>query len=150
MKTHMRREQSVTDADMDAILTRDSYLSDASVLEKAMNAQNGQKFRSLWNGDISGYPSQSEADIALVAILAFYCNGNARQIDRIYRICVLAREKWGEYHGAETYGMMTIRRAVSGMKEFHVPIIKTDAAEDFDDAMHRLEELNPMDIGAYP
>lgn len=47
METHMRREQSVTDSDMDAILTRDSYLSDASVLEKAMNAKNGQKFRTL-------------------------------------------------------------------------------------------------------
>lgn len=150
METHMRREQSVTDSDMDAILTRDSYLSDASVLEKAMNAKNGQKLRTLWNGDISGYPSQSEADIALVSILAFYCNGNAQQIDRIYRTWVLARKKWDECHGAETYGMMTIRRAVSGMKEFYAPIIKTDAAENFDDAMHRLEELNPMDTGAYP
>lgn len=54
----------------------ESYLNDESIIEKAMLSKQGHKFSKLWNGDISDYPSHSEADLALTSILAFYCNGN--------------------------------------------------------------------------
>jgi primase-polymerase (primpol)-like protein len=47
------------------------YLSDDSVIEKAKAAKNGAAFAKLWEGDISGYPSQSEADLACCSHLAF-------------------------------------------------------------------------------
>lgn len=74
LDTHMKRPQPVRNH---SLPERDSFLTDESVIEKAMNAMNGEKFGRLWNGDITGYLSHSEADAALVSMLAFYCNGNA-------------------------------------------------------------------------
>lgn len=65
---------------------RISYLTDDSVLAKAMTSKQGEKFRKLWNGDSSDYPSNSEADLGLISILAFYCNGNREQVDRLYEL----------------------------------------------------------------
>ena len=39
-----------------------SYLTDKSVIEKASASATGGKFKALWKGDISNYPSQSEAN----------------------------------------------------------------------------------------
>ena len=59
--------------------------SDREVWDKAASASNGQKFKDLWNGDFTlHYNSQSEADFALVDILAFYTQ-NAEQIARLFR-----------------------------------------------------------------
>lgn len=73
-------------------LERDSYLSDESVLEKGMNAVNGEKFKKLWNADTAGYSSHSEADAALCSMLTFYCNGNMEQVDRLFRQSALYRD----------------------------------------------------------
>jgi hypothetical protein len=56
-------------------------LDDQELLEKAMNAENGAKFRALWNGDTSGYDSQSEADLALCRLLAFWCGNDPRGLN---------------------------------------------------------------------
>ena len=60
-------------------MERESFLSYESVLEKGLTAKNGEKFKRLWKGDITGYSSQSEADQELCSILALYCNGNYEQ-----------------------------------------------------------------------
>jgi putative DNA primase/helicase len=39
-----------------------SYLSDKSVIEKALKSANGERFKALWQGNTSGYASASEAD----------------------------------------------------------------------------------------
>lgn len=130
-------------------LERDSYLSDESVLEKAMNAVNGEKFSKLWNGDITDYPSNSEADSALCSMLAFYCNGNMKQVDRLFRQSGLFRDKWDEQRGADTYGNLTIMKAVCNMKNFYQPI-KTNPDTDFNDELQRLIALNPADTLKYP
>lgn len=125
-----------------------SYLSDDSVIAKASEAQNGEKFCRLWSGDITGYPSHSEADAALTSMLAFWCGGDAGQIDRLFRQSGLMREKWDELRGADTYGNLTIAKALSGMTDSYKPVVSTTAAEDF--GMERLEELDPMDTAKYP
>lgn len=40
-------------------------LDDMALLQRAKQGKGGAAFASLWAGDTSGYPSQSEADIAL-------------------------------------------------------------------------------------
>lgn len=125
---------------------RESYLTDDGVLAKAMASKQGEKFRKLWNGDISDYPSNSEADLGFISILAFYCNGNREQVDRLYRQSALARSKWDEVHGNKTYGDMTIDAALSGMTTFYSPIVSAPVSEDFDDEMARLVSLHPEDI----
>lgn len=146
LDTHMKRPQSVSKCPLPE---QDSFLSDESVVEKAMKAMNGEKFGRLWNGDITGYPSHSEADAALVSVLAFYCNGNAVQIDRLFRQSGLHRDKWDEQHGADTYGNITIKNAVSKMQNFYQPI-KTNPEADFDDELQKLIALNPGDTTKYP
>ena len=129
---------------------RESYLTDEGVLVKAMASKQGEKFRKLWNGDISGYPSNSEADLGFISILAFYCNGNREQIDRLYRQSALARSKWDEVHGNKTYGDMTIDAALSGMTTFYSPIVSATANEDFNDEIERLVTHHPEDSTKYP
>jgi len=93
-------------------------LEDEKLIEMAGNAKDGEKFKSLFSGDTSGYNSHSEADQALCNILAFWTQENA-QIDRIFRQSRLIRSKWDEYHGSGTYGEMTIIKALEGVKEHY-------------------------------
>lgn len=45
-------------------------LDDYELLYRMCSSRNGNAIRLLFNGDISGYSSQSEADLALVSHLA--------------------------------------------------------------------------------
>jgi hypothetical protein len=95
-------------------------LADEALLEKALSARNGQKFARLWRGDTDGYPSQSEADLALCDLLAFWTQDEA-QLDRLFRRSELYREKWDEVHGKGTYGQLTIETALSRAGEHWTP-----------------------------
>lgn len=58
--------------------------TDDEVVEMAAKASNGALFTTLWEGDWSKYPSQSEADFALIDIIAFYSK-NKVQIKRLFK-----------------------------------------------------------------
>ena len=58
-------------------------LDDLAVVTRAKNAGNGAKFSALWGGSIAGYKSASEADQALVNMLAFWTRDPA-QITRLW------------------------------------------------------------------
>ena len=126
----------------------ESYLSDDEVIRKAAASRNGEKFTRLWNGDITAYKSHSEADAALVSILAFWCSGDKAQMDRLFRQSGLMREKWDSLRGTDTYGNISIEKAVARMTDYYKPIIPRSAAEDF--GVDRLKELDPMDSSKYP
>jgi len=72
----------------------DETLTDSSLINMASNASNGKKFDALCNGDWKGsYPSQSEADFALLTILCFYSKSD-EQVKRVFRMTSLGeREK---------------------------------------------------------
>ncbi len=59
-------------------------MPDDNLLRMAMGAKNAAKFNALWSGDFNSYPSQSEADHALIALLAFYTPSN-EQVRRMFR-----------------------------------------------------------------
>ena len=84
-------------------------LSDSEVLQKALSAHNGEKISRLYAGDISGYVSPSEADLALCSLLVFYTGADLALLDRLYRRSKLYRDKWDESHFStgETYGEHT-------------------------------------------
>jgi putative DNA primase/helicase len=96
-------------------------LGDEELLSRARSATNGEKFERLCAGDTSGYPSQSEADMALCSLLAFWTGGDPEQMDRLFRASGLVRPKWDEPHFADgaTYGERTIERAIAGTDEFY-------------------------------
>ncbi|MDS0301272.1 hypothetical protein NDI76_21295 [Halogeometricum sp. S1BR25-6] len=110
----------------------DVDLEDEDLLEKARNASNGEKFERLWNGNTVGYDSQSEADMALCCLLAFWTGGDRTQMEQLFRQSGLMREKWDEVHYADgsTYGEKTIERAIATTSEFYDP----DAGGDTEDS----------------
>lgn len=98
-------------------------LSDEALLSKARNAANGEKFERLWAGDTTGYESQSEADMALCALLAFWTGSDTHRMDRLFRESGLLREKWDEVHFADgsTYGEKTVERAAMAVSDHYEP-----------------------------
>src|SRR5262249_52334796 len=91
----------------------------------ASRARNGAKFHALWTGDTSGYKSQSEADLALCNLLAFYCGPDPDRIDSLFCQSGLFRSKWQR----DDYRQRTITLALQGRTEFyHGPPMKTNAA----------------------
>ena len=89
-------------------------ISDKEVLTKALRSKNGTKFGELFYGGKHNYPSPSEADLALCNMLAYQANNNVGQIDRLFRNSQLFRGKWDEQRGLQTYGEMTINKAITG------------------------------------
>ena len=89
--------------------------SDEQVVTKATTARNGPKFRQLWEGSMElNNGNQSEADLSLCRLLAFWCGPCHEQIDRLFRKSGLFRSKWDERHftSGATYGIETIRKSV--------------------------------------
>jgi primase-polymerase (primpol)-like protein/uncharacterized coiled-coil protein SlyX len=118
-------------------------LDDEELLEKARNATNGAKFERLWNGNTRSYESQSEADMALCFLLAFWTGGDATWMDQLFRRSGLMREKWDEVHYADgsTYGEKTVERAIAGTSEFYDPDEVSDG--DPEDAGHQPVQERP-------
>lgn len=111
--------------------------SDAEIINKALRARNGATFAALWQGDYTAYPSQSEADLALCNLLAYWTNGDAAKIDSLYRQSGLYEnmktekggvKKWDIKRGATTYGRLTINKALQN----YTPYTKnSDTVERF-------------------
>ncbi|GAX60918.1 hypothetical protein SCALIN_C15_0060 [Candidatus Scalindua japonica] len=80
------------------------------IISKAKAATNGKKFTKLFDGqwDEVGYPSQSEADLALCNQLAYWTNGNPVAIDQLFRQSKLCLEKWER----DDYRDNTIQKAM--------------------------------------
>jgi putative DNA primase/helicase len=90
-------------------------LSDEVLIQRAMGAKDGAKFRALWNGDTTGYPSQSEADLALCRLLAFWCGNDPARIERLFSQSALGqREKW---QTRADYRHETIQTALQSLRE---------------------------------
>lgn len=64
----------------------------------------------LWRGSDTGHQSPSEADMALVKQLYFWCKGDTRLMDKCFRASSRMRPKWDEKRGNQTYGEMTIQK----------------------------------------
>lgn len=70
----------------------EGVLTDQELLDMATNAANGAKYVELCKGDwkAMGYTSQSDADFALLSMLAFYSRDN-EQVRRMFRYSGLGR-----------------------------------------------------------
>lgn len=102
------KTQNVKSVSNDTII-----LNDAEILEKCKKAKNGDAFKQLYAGKWETlHKSQSEADLHLCSIFAFYTKDHD-QITRLFKGSGLYREKWDR----EDYRTKTINEAVSGIKE---------------------------------
>ncbi len=86
-------------------------LPDRVLLGRARAARNGRKFRQLYDRgewEAAGYPSPSEADLALCTLLRFWTGEDPDRIDALFRHSALMRPKWDASSGSVTYGGRTI------------------------------------------
>lgn len=88
-------------------------LDDSFLMQRASSGRRGEWFRTLYeHGDIARYGGDhSRADMALLGELAFWTNGDALQMERIFSASALGRrEKW---RGRQDYRARTIQAALS-------------------------------------
>lgn len=81
---------------------------DEAIVKRGFNAVNGDKFAVLWRGEWNGfYTSQSEADFALIDMLAYY-TPSVFQIARLFRTSGLGQRDKAK---RDDYVMGMIKRA---------------------------------------
>lgn len=110
--------------------------SDQELLSKMLGCKRGPEIAKLWAGDTSSYGGDhSRADQALANDLAYWTNGDAARMDSLFRQSGLYRPKWDERHGAQTYGAMTIQKALSAYTPYTgpAPYSMEEARRDFAD-----------------
>lgn len=137
LETFMRRSAKTGAASpVEAV----SYLTDEQVIQHACKSESGDKFRELYNGNWEEmYESQSDADMAFVSMLCFWCGNVEEQIDRIFRSSSLMRDKWDRRTGDSTYGQITIRNAVSTNSVIYTPIATDDESMSAEDEFSNLD-----------
>ena len=87
---NMRRKEKVKYSEK-----RDGDRTDFDIVCNLRKQKNGEKFKKLYDdGDISEYGSQSEADAALCALIAFRTGPDPAAIDEVFRSSALYRDKW--------------------------------------------------------
>ena len=141
LNTFMKRSSQVQNIAIEPC----SYLTDEQVIEHAKRSKSGEKFQALYDGHWEElYNSQSEADMAFISMLAFWCGCVEEQIDRLFRNSGLMRPKWDRMSGDATYGQITIRNAVASAKSIYLPVNAADVADmEFDDLEVDGEEKHP-------
>jgi putative DNA primase/helicase len=99
---------------------RTGIISSNNLLYRMINSAAGTAIRALWDGDYSAYinpktgeTDHSAGDLALCLHLAYWTNGNAEQMDSMFRASGLMRDKWNEPRGNLTYGQLTINKALA-------------------------------------
>ena len=115
-------------------------LPDDEVIRRALAASNGERFSRLWAGEMRGYRSHSEADLALCGMLAFWTGGDAARIDSLLRRSGLYRKKWDR----ADYRNRTIAEALNGKTEFYEPPKTVKLA---DCTEREVEDLEPEEVG---
>ena len=97
-------------------------LSANETVEKIQQSRQVHKFNALMNGNIIGYSSNSEADMALCSTIAFWTQ-DPTTIDTIFRQSALMRPKWDETHRSDgaTYGEITIEKVLSSLNQTYTP-----------------------------
>lgn len=105
-------------------------IDDNKLISIMSNAKNGDKFKKLFfYGDISEYKKesgeddQSRADLALMNILCFYTQGNAKRMEFLFNKSALAkRDKWKT---REDYRTFTINEAINATTKYYDPAYKS-------------------------
>ena len=94
--------------------------NDDSVAQRLAEKAGAPFCRLFYDGDVSVYASESDADYGMLCDIARECGPDPAVLDRLYRMSALYRrpgraDKWDARHSADgkTYGEMTIAKVVT-------------------------------------
>lgn len=124
LEKYMKISSSAVNSDNQLKLTEEREEKTTAIdvekrLEIAMNAKNGAKFKALFNGDISGYGSPSEAVQAFMNMLVFYFgDGGESLVKSVYMTSAMAVGKWAV---REDIINTTITKAFSRVTDRYTP-----------------------------
>ena len=150
----IHRQYVARDTDAEAAPERSAETVQSGVTKSNTNldtervieyGKQNETFRRLWNGDTSGYPSHSEADMALCCLLAYYTGDDHDMMDALFRQSALMREKWDEQRGDQTYGELTLEKAIQYVDDYD-PRLHDQEHTSSADAIARLEPENTATI----
>ena len=100
-------------------------LSETEIISLIENSKQADAFRALYSGQWDKiYTSQSEADLALCNMLAFWCRCDEGLMDKIFRASGLMREKWDRKQAGTTYGKITLCKAIRDCPRVYEPAAK--------------------------
>lgn len=96
---------------------------DADLLKTMFRAKNGSAIKALHDGDISAYGTdQSVGDMAFLSHLAFYCQGNPDQMERMWLASPIGKRE--KTQSRDDYRKRSILNAVAQTTEFYKPKAK--------------------------
>ena len=119
-------------------------LTDEEIINTAINSVNGGTFYKYFHdGDLSmDKNDHSRADMTFCNMLAFWCNKDAEQMDRIFRNSALMRDKWDEKRGARTYGEITIDSACQTVVNGYVKLKPGESKLIVENSTNKTENKN--------
>lgn len=103
-------------------------LGDHELLARIRKSKQGSKFDALWRGECGVNESRSEADLALVNLLMFWCGGDTSRVDSLFRQSGLYRDKWER----KDYREATFDTALSNRDGFYDPEHNKDSKKGFE------------------
>lgn len=93
-------------------------LGDDDILQRAAASRQGAVFSALWAGRWEDfYSSQSEADLRLCSMLAFWTGRDEARMDTLFRQSGLMRPKWDRKQKGTTYGAITVHKAAEECRD---------------------------------
>lgn len=115
-------------------------VSDDDIWYQILGSANAALFNTLWAGDFSRYPSQSEADQALINILAFHSRNN-EQVIRIFHYSALGQRQKAY---RQDYISSTLRRA----RDQQTPLVQiVDIPQLTNNSQEEINNINePIDV----
>ncbi len=118
-KTINRRQKESLELHASIFNAETPKADDMELLHNSFQGNTGEKLKRLFKGDFSGYPSQSEGDLAFCSHLSKILGGDRERINNIFKQSGLYRQKWDEKHYSDgrTYGEETINTAISGSNQ---------------------------------
>lgn len=103
-------------------------LPESEIIRIAIQSKKGERFSKFlfggWEVDYGG--DYSDADMAFLNDLAFWCNRDPKMMDSIYRKSTLMRDKWDRQQNGTTYGWEHIYKAISECSNTFTPTIQKD------------------------
>ncbi len=124
---------------------RTTFRADGEIIAKCRGAKNAPKFAAIYDhGDTTGYPSPSEARMALLSILS-YRTQDPEQLDRLYRGSALYQQQPRKWERLGRGEISKVLASVSNVYEW--PVEKVTNNTNFYSSEYKegnSDETNPV------